>query len=295
MIINREFFFRGWLPAGLVVNARLLSSSSDDGTAVLKPIINPAKGAGWPDHQPAPVFPIEQADGESAIVLVDEFPEGALVMLPLGQWYGSGTPFILGINTWYEGRIRVVSGSDVMAVRLIANQRRFYYSSAGSGPGVPATPDVCVTAMPAKFIGGSGTSRDVFLDVNEITRALEMGCAPKTIYESYPYDSWPMQYLQLLPVHVAGMRVGFEDKSSGGERAYVQCQVVDGIVEGGPSTSYAFVGIIPVAIATIQPFYRLYQGDISEALSNKNLLDPESEQVIGVAIHHGGDGVIDYN
>lgn len=296
MVINREFFFRGWLPAGLVLNARLNESSPGDNFPVLKPVINPTPGRSWPEKQPSPIFPVEQATDEQAILLADSFPEGALVMLPLGGWYGKGTPCILATNTWYEGRIQLVTGADVMAVRLLPIQRRAYFTSAEEAAKPDGVPDVTVVAMASYYIPGRTRYQALFVDESESTMT-ELGYPPMIGPSDSQMPARVMDYFSVTQIHVAGLRGAYEKENPSTELRYIQCSVVDGSMASIDSQSYAYIGLIPISTWVVQAFYSVQLNVITASKQLKNLLDPDSEEVLAVVANGsaGSDQVVHYN
>lgn len=255
MVINREFFFRGWLPAGLVVNARLLSSAPNrTRQAVMKPILCPVPGAGWPIDQPFPVFPIDQANGDTAIVLVDPMPQSALALLPLGAWYGDGTPYVLGMNTWYEGRIRTISGADVMAIRIVAAATpRFYSNYAGL-----EQKDVSVVSMACHLIVGRRTEQVLAVDANDLT-SNELGYRPMVTSGSDQLPARVFDVLEASTASFAGMRVGYEEQNAGSAKHYIQCVITDGKY---PGKTPDFIGILATPKLGKQKFYSLLASSV---------------------------------
>lgn len=307
MVITKEFYFRGWLPAGLVINSRLLSSQPDDDTAVLTPIINSDPGTTWPIHQPKPVFPIAQATDVSAIILKNPFPETTLVMLPLGDWYGSGTPCILALNTWYDGVIQIISGDDVPAVRLIMTQTHLYLSMTEMDPG--SLPDVCVGEMPARVIVGSRRSSALFADPSSyVSGAGVLGLSPQVTMPDGELSTCLMTWLTVKQAHTAGLAQGvprdpgLEDQSS--PDCFLRCNLVGGKVTppvGAGKIHY--YGLMPIALKSVQPMFLVGgMGNFSEvgpslAETHSNILSSTvisdwSIAVVGVSQE---EQVIHYN
>lgn len=257
MVVNRELFFRGWLPAGLLINARLITSApASMDVAVLKPILNPVPGKGWPTHQPSPVFPIEQASSDEAIVLVDPFPDGALVMTLTPEWLGSGTPYLLAANTWYEGRIRSVSGLDVMGVRLVPTAYDEYYSYY-SGSSVK---DVRVYNMPCRHILGRSSEQVLVSDKSQVSAA-ELGLAPQVNVGDTNTAARVVDVLSLSSLSFAGMQSAYKEQNPGTETHIIQCAVVDGKIKGGTPK---MLGLAAAPKASRQSFYKVSRGEISE-------------------------------
>lgn len=282
MVINREFFFRGWLPAGLVINARLLVSPSSDGTPVLRPVINPVPGRSWDANQPKPSFPVDQATETQAIILTSDFQEGALVMLPLGQWYGKGSPFILAANTWYEGKIQTVSGDDVMAVRLVANQRRDYFSSSEEAAKEGGQPDITATALVAHYIPGSNTRQALFSDDGRITMSYEKGFPTSAFMDGVSMAARVMDFFDLTPLQVAGLRGAYAKENPSTELRFIQCDLVNGNPPTSSGKQFDYFGIFPMATWVSQAFYLVEHFSIAGTLESKNLLDPDSEPTLAV-------------
>lgn len=229
MIINREFFFRGWLPAGLVINARLLTDTPEStALPVLKPIINPYPGNGWPTHQPSPVFPIDQATAETAIVLADPLAEGTVVMTIFPEWMGAGSPFILAVNTWYEGRIRSISGSDVMGVRLMPSASEDYYSYYSA----ESVKDIRVYNMPCRHILGRNTDQVMLGDPDGIS--VDLGMPPTVTFDGAPMAAQLADVLHLTSVSFAGMLSAYSDTNPGTETKVIQCSIEGGRRPGDP-------------------------------------------------------------
>lgn len=301
MIINKEFFFRGWLPAGLVINARLMLASPSEGIATLKPVINPRPGFGWPTYQPAPSFPIEQANDVNAIVLKDAFPDGTIVALPSGEWFGSGTPYVLAVNTWYEGRIQSVSGGDVMAIRLLLNDSKSYYWTTGY-PDPRVDPDICVSNMACKFIPGKTTQRALFLDsgsamLNEAGYPAMVSVRVGPSADPTPSPALLADVIRLSAYHTYGMASGLtEDQTPDSLVYFLQCEIADGKVTGTPLNKYAMYGIAPVSVNQVQAFYLASDGQISDTMDDMNVLSKVTWPMrIVVASDSGDDQLVHYN
>lgn len=286
MVINREFFFRGWLPAGLLINARLITrATSSTGQAVLKPILNPLPGSGWRVDQPRPVFPVDQATNDTAIVLVDPFPDGTIALLPLGEWYGSGTPYLLGINTWYEGRIRTVSGSDVMGVRLLAGSARNYFSDNNDA----VEKDVAAVRMPCHHIIGRHTEQILMIDAADATLGT-LGYAPIIALGENNMQSRLINRVALSAASFAGTRTIYATSDSSADPVpFIQCEAVDGKFIGKAPD---FVGIVIRLDAGDQKFFYLSDMMITGIVEDLNKSNP----LIGtVAISEAADQVVHYN
>lgn len=259
MVITKQFYFRGWLPAGLVINSRLLSSQPDDGTAVMIPIINSNPGTTWPVQQPRPTFPIAQATDISAIVLKDPIPESTLVMLPLGDWYGPGTPYVLAINTWYDGVIQAISGDDVSAVRIIMHEMHLYLSMDEMDPG--SLPDACVGEMPARILAGSRRKSALFIDPGAYTeQGAIFGWPPKVSMGQEEVSARLMNYLTIKQIHTAGLAQGvlkdpgFEDNDV--PDSFLKCSLAGGRVTPPPHAGrIRYYGIMPVVRENVQPMF----------------------------------------
>lgn len=251
MVVNQEFNYRGWLPAGLVLNARLLSTAkAGTNVAVLKPVINPHPGKGWPTLQPAPVFPIDQASEDKAIILRDSFPDGALALLFSPEWMGSGTPYILATNTWYDGRISIVSGADVMGVRLVPTAYEEYYSYYGA----PVTEkDVRVFNMPCRYIVGKGSDQVLALDAMGVSME-DIGYPPFVSSGETQIPARVVDLLQLSSYSFAGMTSAYGELNPGTEVHILQCSVVAGKLGGKEPKA---IGLIAAPKASRQKFYML--------------------------------------
>lgn len=287
MVINREFFFRGWLPAGLLINAKLITKSpARTGQAVLSPILNAVPGAGWPVDQPRPVFPVEQATNDTAIVLVDPLSDGTIALLPLGSWYGSGSPYLLGLNTWYEGRIRIVTGDDVMSVRLLAATVGNYYSDSDDSILVK---DVAATKMACRHIIGRHTEQILATDAGMIVPNT-MGWPPKVTESGNDIPARLVNKVTITGASFAGTRTIYaENNSSANPVPFIQCAVADGKVQ---DTNVKYVGIVLCLDAGTQKFYSLGDEGIMEEVSDINKTDCS----IGtIAISEAADQVVHYN
>lgn len=298
MIITKEFYFRGWLPAGLVINARLLSDSPADGAPVVRPVINSSPGSSWPGYQPRPVFPIPQATSTSAIILKDPLPESTLAFLPLGDWYGPGTPYMLAVNTWYDGRIQSISGGDVPSVRLILSTIQLYMRSEESDPGL--LPNTCVGSMPACILPGVNRQSALFIDEARVTMAQHVfGTPPAVTMQSQEEFARYMDYLLIKPYHTAGLPAGVP---KGGEpdafAYYLGCNLVAGQVtkpEGAGDIKY--YGIVPVCKEDVQPIFFATSVGVQGAafMEPVNLLKPMDPMALAVVNTTGDDQLIHYN
>lgn len=285
MVINREFFFRGWLPAGLLVNARLITVPSEHGETVCRPILNPSPETSWPSQQPPIVFPVSQATDTKAILLKDALPESTIAMLPLGDWYGPGTPFILAINTWYEGRIQEVSGSDVMAVRLSKAFTLNYYSYYS---GI-STPDVKLATLPCAWVQGATRDCRAFKDGSSVLS--ELGYEPTVSADGQEVPLAILDIKQLRTIHVAGMRMAFQTQSPSQNVHFVQCEIVAGSTQ--PSPDVKFYGFLGSVDPNIQNFYTVSGDSISAKLSDVDLIKSHTLGVI--ASRATNDQVVHYN
>lgn len=286
MVINQEFFFRGWLPAGLLINARLITTAPPrTGQAVLKPIINPIPGAGWPIDQPLPVFPVEQATDTTAIVLADPLLDGTIALLPQGRWYGSGTPYVLGLNTWYEGRVRIITGSDVMAVRIMAPSVLNYYSNYDG----LSEKDVAASLMACRHITGRSTEQ-VLLPDGDLKAASTIAFAPTVTIMGNEIPARVMSRVSVTPASFAGVRKVYSELNVGATLPFLQCEITDGKIIGGAKPKY--VGMVLSPQTGAQKFF---------SLSNEGIIDvigviTGREVAIGtVAISTIADQVVHYN
>lgn len=288
MVINREFFFRGWLPAGLVINARLLSSApSRTNQAVMVPIICPVPGSGWEIDQPSPTFPIEQATADTATVLVDPIPNGTLAVLPLKEWFGDGTPYILGVNTWYEGRIRVVTGSDVMAIRIIAAGSPKLYSAYS---GLDAK-DVSVVMMPCHHIVGTNTKQVLAADSGGVAME-ELSYPPMITAGSESVPARVLDVLETTTASFAGMQTGFLELNPGTGINYIQCRITDGKYLGQVPN---FIGIVANPKLGRQKFYNFRVGEIAKVADEVSKVSSTEHNYGTIAYGAGGDQVVHYN
>lgn len=303
MVITNEFYFRGWLPAGLVINSRLISaplSKPYGSVPVLTPIINPCPDSSWGMHQPSPVFPISQATDTRAIVLKDPIQESTLVMLPSGDWNGPGTPYILAINTWYDGRIQTISGEDTPAVRLILSNPHLYLNSTEAEPGDPA--DTVVGEMPAYFLKGAHGRSELFVDATNQTSDVP-GFAPRVTIEGEELPARCMQCLVVKPAHTAGTAVGLLKDPAYAESMeyshYIRCSLDGGKVvppEGAGQVKY--YGIMPVSRKHVQPIFAVRQSQIEISWAGQpiSLLSSSiTAMPIGVIDTYGEDKVVHYN
>lgn len=286
MVINREFFVRGWLPAGLVINARLLTTTAaGSAMAVMKPVINPSPNSAWTTDQVQLVFPVEQATSDTAIVLVDPFEDGALALLPLGRWFGSGTPYILATNTWYEGRVRAVSGADVMSIRIDAQVSPKYYSR---NSGLPAK-DVSIRAMACHLIPGRRTQRALLLDDRSLTTT-DLGYAPRVLVEDKSVTARLMDVVLMSGVSFAGMRTAYTEPDGGQFAHFIQCELTAGKLASQDPT---YVGIIPNGRYGSPNLYYLRQDKIVDIAGDMTSVDM---YVGAVSIGSGAeDQVVHYN
>lgn len=286
MVTNREFFVRGWLPAGLVINARLLTNSTPmSNLAVLKPVINPVPGSSWPSEQSRLMFPVDQATDDIAIVLADPFEESSLALLPLGKWYGPGTPYILAINTWYEGRVRLISGSDVMAVRLMAEVAPKYYSDYRN----TSVKDVSIRSMACRHLEGRNTTQILALDDQSLTNN-ELGYAPRVSVGDVETPARVLNSLTLSNVSFAGMRTAYADSTPGSASRYIQCSITAGHIAG---QNPKFVGLVPNGSLGRQKFYTIHQDKLTGVASD--MVKPDS--VFGTVAHaeRGSEQIVHYN
>lgn len=285
MVINREFFFRGWLPAGLLINARLITSSSDRGETVLRPVLNPSPESSWPAQQPPIVFPVSQATDTKAILLKDPLPEGTLAMLPLENWYGPGTPFILAINTWYEGRIQEVSGGDVMAVRI---SKAFTLSHYSYYSGLEA-PDVRLATLPCKWIPGAVSEKRAFMDSN--SQLAEIGYVPTVSAGDQEVPLPILDIMRIRTVHLAGLRIAFQTQSPSSNEHFVQCEIIAG--KQKPSPDVKFYGLLGSIDPNVQNFYMVSAANISAKLSGTGLIKPQNIGTLSVTMTD--EQVVHYN
>lgn len=273
MIITQEFYFRGWLPAGLVINSKLLRSLPDEDVPVLQPLLNPAPGSSWPQYQPNPVFPITQATDQMAIILKDPIPESTLVMLPLGDWYGPGTPYMLAINTWYDGRVQLVSGGDVMAVRILMGTKHLVHSSEEREPG--NLPDVCVGEMTCMILPGRSSRTALFADSSAqvAMNMYEYGMYPVLSGPSGSNPACVMRYLRIRNANLSGLAIAYETDEADSSRCYIRCSVSSGTVtppEGAGKIHY--YGLIPIPNDRVQPIYAAMETSIEQSMAGKNAL-----------------------
>lgn len=302
MIITNEFYFRGWLPAGLVINSRLLDDTPAEGVPVLRPIINSRPGSSWPMYQPRPAILISQATDTSAIVLKDPLPESTLAYLPLGDWYGPGTPYLLAVNTWYDGRIQIISGGDVPAVRIILDNIHLYQMAGELDPG--SLPDTCVGAMPACILLGTNNTSALFVDAGMISMSPKTyGMTPMVAMKQMePPTDVPARYMSYFSIkasHLAGLAYGV---AKGGEptnhESFLECELVSGRVtvpEGAGKVN--FYGIMPVAQELIQPIYVVGSQSIQALLTEEpeNLLQVQDPLALAIVNDRGDDQLIHYN
>lgn len=280
-------FFRGWLPAGLLINAKLITKSpARTGQVVLKPVLNAVPGAGWPVDQPQPVFPVEQATNDTAIVLADPLSDGTIALLPLGSWYGSGSPYLLGLNTWYEGRIRVVSGDDVMSVRLLAATRGNYYSDSDDSIAVK---DVAAARMACRHIIGRHTEQILAPDGGMLVPTT-MGWPPMVNVSGDDVPARVVNKVTVTGASFAGTRTIYaENNASANPVPFIQCAVADGTVT---DTTIKYFGIVLRLDAGTQKFYSIGSEGIMEEVSDINKTDCS----IGtVAISEAAEQVVHYN
>lgn len=286
MVINREFFVRGWLPAGLVINARLLTNSTPmSNLAVLKPVINPVPGSSWPSEQNQLMFPVDQATSDIAIVLVDSLEESSLALLPLGKWYGPGTPYILAVNTWYEGRVRLISGSDVMAVRIMAEVAPKYYSDYQD----TSAKDVSIRTMACHHLEGRNTAQILALDDQSLTTN-ELGYAPRVSAGDAEMPARVLNSFALSNVSFAGLRTAYADSTPSSAVRYIQCLVTAGNIAGQKPK---YVGLVPNGSIGRQKFYTVRQDKITGAVTDIVKIDT----VLGTISHsgRGDDQIVHYN
>lgn len=288
MVINREFYFRGWLPAGLVLNARLLDHTTESNFPVMIPVLNPHPGRGWSIDQPQPVFPVTQASSQKAIVLKDPFLESTIVLLPLKEWMGSGTPMILAFNSWYEGRIQEISGDDVMAVRLRASADRKYYSYYS---GLPSQ-DVAIHTLPARMIGGRSGDTVLVGDMGSVTVENEIGLAPTVSIGGMDVQGRVMRVATVGSIHTAGMDEGFKELNPGTARYYIQCKITSGQVS--QVGSYKHFGIGSKPNANIQSFYTVEAYTIGGQIIEDDL-DMEGIKAVVARGSLDSEQVVNYN
>lgn len=284
MVINREFFFRGWLPAGLLINARLITNSSKRGEMVLRPVLNPSQDSSWPDQQPPIVFPVSQATDSKAILLKDGVSEGTIAMLPLGDWYGPGTPYILAVNTWYEGLIQEVSGGDVMAIRIIQAFTLNYYSR----PGIDK-PDVSLATFPCRWIRGWRGEKRAFKDTG--SQLAEMGYVPRVTEGDKAVPLPVLDVLRLRTAHLAGMRMARPQPSPTGNVHYVQCEITSGMQSPDPDVNY--YGIVGSVNPNVQNFYTVGGDSIVSKISDVGLV--RTQNIGALSVPTNDDQVIHYN
>lgn len=288
MIINREFFFRGWLPAGLLINARLLTDApKGTATPVLKPIINPIPGAGWPTHQPAPTFPVEQATSDTAIVLADPLPEGSIALTITPDWTGDGTPYILAVNTWYEGRIRSISGEDVMGVRLMPSAYEDYYSYYSAG----SSKDVRVYNMPCRHMLGRGSEQVLLVDP-QLKAVDELGYPAQVSTHGEDLLARVVNLLQTNSVSFAGMTSVYKETNPGTETHVILCSIEDGRRPNAPITKVA-LAIAPKAGR--QKFYSISDGHVINEVVDVVRTGGTFATVARSKSYMGADQVVHYN
>lgn len=287
MVINREFFFRGWLPAGLLINARLNSSSPSDDCTVLRPLISPVPTASGSRPQPPITFPVTQATDGIAILLKDAIPEGAIVMLPTGAWYGPGTPFILATNVWYEGRIQEVSGGDVMSVR-VGVDRDFTLNYFSDYTGVDAA-DVRLIQLPCKWIPGAVRDQRAFKDPQALLN--ETGYIPKIQVDGKSVALPVMDFKRILSFELAGMRDAYSSQSSSSRVYFIQCEYAAGLDPRIPGTKY--FGLIGAVEPSIQSFYSVLGENIRTKIAGADLIKTQWLGVLSTGL--SSDQVVSYN
>lgn len=287
MVINREFFFRGWLPAGLLINAKLVTTSpATTGQAVLKPILNAVPGVGWPLNQPRPVFPVEQATQDTAIILVDPLSEGTIALLPLGEWYGAGSPYLLGVNTWYEGRIRMVSGEDVMSIRLFAHMVCNYFSDSDESI---VSKDVAAVTMACRHIVGKHTEQILATDAGMLIPNT-MGWPPIVQDMGNSIPARVVNKVCLTGASFAGTRTIYsENNSAASPIPFIQCAVADGKVT---NNSVKYFGVVLRLDKGTQKFYTLEAEGIMNQVAD---LDKANRDIVTIAISEASDQVVHYN
>lgn len=288
MVINREFYFRGWLPAGLVLNARLIERAATGNFPVMVPVLNPYPGSGWSMDQPQPVFPVTQASSQKAILLRDPFPESTLVLLPLKEWMGSGTPMILAANTWYDGRIQEVSGADVMAIRLRASADRKYYSYYSE----LTSQDIAIKTLPARMIVGKNCETMLFGDVNDITLENELGVPPMVSLGGQEMSCRLMHVMTTGSVNMAGMATGFKELNPGTARQFIQCKITSGRVE--LVGDYKTFGIGSKPDTKVQSFYTVQNLAITAPIQDDDL-DKEGIKAVVARGSASDEQVVHYN
>lgn len=288
MVINREFYFRGWLPAGLVLNARLIEQTTSDNFPVMIPVLNPYPGRGWSIDQPQPVFPVTQATSQKAILLKDPFPEAAIVLLPLAEWMGSGSPMILAFNTWYEGRIQEVSGADLMSIRLRASASRKYYSYYSG----LSSQDVAISTLPAKLIVGKSCETTLFVDTSAATMESELGIAPQVSVASMSVPCRLMHVVTTGSINTAGMAEGFKELNPGLARNFIQCKISSGRPE--LVGEYKYFGIGSKPDTRIQNFYTVAASEIVESITEDGL-DKEGIRAVVAKGSADDEQVVHYN
>lgn len=298
MVITKEFYFRGWLPAGLVINSRLLDDTPAEGVPVLRPIINSRPGSSWPMYQPRPAILISQATAISAIILKDPLPESTLALLPLGDWYGPGTPYVLAINTWYDGRIQYVSGGDVPSVRIILSDIHLYLMAGELDPG--SLPDTCVGAMPARILPGANQNSALFVDAGmETASPHTYGMMPMIPADTDSQPARYMNYLMIKPSHTAGLAYGMPKGSGPDQNEYfLECDLVSGRAtppEGAGKINY--YGIMPICKEEVQPISLVGSTAVMGAAWTEpaNLLMPMGPLALAYVNTTGDDQLIHYN
>lgn len=283
MVINREFFFRGWLPAGLLVNARLCTSPSSDGSLGARPLLNPSPESAWPAQQPPIAFPVTQATDDKAILLVDALPDGAIAMLPLEAWYGSGSPYLLATNTWYEGRIREVSGEDVMSVRIHPAVAPLQYYSYYSGL---EHPDVMLYPLPCRWIPGVRRDVRAFKDAN--SKLAEIGYVPTVAVDDTNVPLPILDVKKIESVDLAGMRMAYSSQSPAGEAHFIECEF-----QASPEMPIKFVGLIASVNANVQNFYSVSKDSIAAKFTGPGLIKTQTISVLSTGGHD--EQVLHYN
>lgn len=287
------------MPAGLLVNARLLSTapkSSSPNALVVTPIINADPSIGWFDGQPRPVFPVEQATNDTAIILSDPLPEGTIVLLPLGQWTGPGTPYLLAVNTWYEGRIRTVSGDDVMSVRLTVAGVPRYYSDYDAEAVLDE--DVIAISMPCHHITGVHTERILVADAKGITlnKQAVVGLPPMVAGQDKDVPARLVDKVALSKASFAGLRrIYLEQTGSLGDTyIFYQCAITDGKLNDNSGVKY--VGFTLSWDDSERPFYFLSAEGISEQCKEELTVSDVTSKVIGaIAVDTVTDQIVHYN
>lgn len=252
---------------------------------MLRPVLNPSPESSWPAQQPPIVFPVSQATESKAILLKDALPEGTIAMLPLENWYGPGTPFILAVNTWYEGRILEVSGGDVMAVRISKAFTLNYYSYYS---GIE-TPDVRLATLPCKWIPGTAGEKKAFKDGSSVVA--ELGYIPRISAGESEVPLPILDVMRIRTIHLAGMRIAFPDKSPANSAHFVQCEIAASNQQ--PSQNIKFVGLVGSVDPNVQNFYSVTGDGVTAKISDVSLIQTRNAGVLSMPATD--EQVIHYN